>query len=329
MKKIFVTANLPGASLETLRRNYRVEIFPEERPPSREELIAGARQSHALITMVTDRVDAAVMGASANLKIISNCGVGFENIDVAYATRKGIFVTNTPGVLTEATADLAWGLILSTGRRIPEADSFLRRGEFIGWLPTLLLGVNIHGKTLGVYGMGRIGGAIAKRASGFDMRVIYHNRSRHSGDESRAIATWVDFPTLLRESDFLVIASPLNPQSRGRFGFAEFEQMKRTAVIVNVGRGQIIKEGELVRALREGVIWGAGLDVYETEPEVGAELLALPNSVLLPHIGSASLETRVRMSDMAAAAVASALGGDSPANLVNADALREINQSAR
>ena len=321
MKKVFITANLAGKFVDDLKKNYNVEVFSEERSPTEEEILRGARDAHALVTMVTDRIDRTVIDSCPSLLVISNCGVAYENIDVDHATKRGVFVTNTPGVLTESTADLAWALIFSVARRITEGDSFMREGRFVRWKPTLLLGVDVHGKTLGIYGMGRIGTAIARRAKGFDMRVIYHNRRRNEESEKESGATYVDFPTLLRESDFAAISAPLNEGSRGRFGLDEFRQMKRTAVLVNVGRGQIVKEEELALALKERIIRGAGLDVYEREPVVEEELLRLRNVVLLPHLGSASLETREKMASMAVENVVQTLSGETSRNLVNPEVL--------
>ena len=321
MKKVFITANLPGKSVELLKETFHVEVFPEDRSPTEDEILQGAKNSHALITMVADGIDKHIINSSPNLSVISNCGVGYENIDVPYATQQGIFVTNTPGVLTETTADLVWGLIFSVARRLVEGDSFVREGKFVGWRPTLLLGVNVHRKTLGIYGMGRIGRAVARRAKGFDMPVIYHNRKKNDEAERETGAKHVDFPTLLRESDFVVITAPLNEESRGRFGLQEFRQMKGSSVLVNVGRGQIVKEKELSLALKNGIIWGAGLDVYEREPLIEDELLNLKNVVLLPHLGSASRETRERMAEMAVESVIQALNGKTPRNLVNPEVL--------
>jgi len=317
MKKVFITANLPGKSVELLKRDFNVEVFPEERPATRNELLKGANDAHAIITMLFDKVDRTLIDSCPNLRVISNCAVGTENIDIPYASEKRIFVTNTPGVLTETTADLAWALILSVSRRLVEGDSFLRDGKFTGWRPLLLLGVNVYGKTLGIYGMGRIGTAVGRRAKGFDMQVIYHNRRRNEEVEIEIRAKHVDFLTLLRESDFLVITAPLNEESRGRFGIEEFRKMKRTSVLVNIGRGQIVKERDLAFALKEGIIWGAGLDVYEREPIVEKGLLELKNVVLIPHLGSATEETRTRMVDIAVENVILALSGDIPKSLVN------------
>jgi len=216
-------------------------------------------------------------------------------------------------------------LMFSVARRIIEADTYVREGIFTCWHPSLLLGMNIHEKTLGVYGMGRIGTAVARRAKGFNMRVIYQNRSINQKSEDETGAEFVDFETMLKESDFIVITAPLNEGTRGRFGIEEFKKMKSTSIIVNVGRGPIIKESELAAALKEGSIWGAGLDVFENEPKVNKELLELKNTVLLPHIGSASIETRERMIDMAVQSVELALSEDIPKYLVNPEVLESTN----
>ena len=321
MKKIYISAQYPGGSIERLRKKYEVREFQGERLPTRKELLEGARGSSAVITTVSDSVDKEFIDMLPGLKIVSNCGVGYENIDVDYATGKGIMVTNTPDVLTETTADLAWTLLMSVARRVIEGDAYVRGGEFKCWHPSLLLGHNVHGKTLGIFGMGRIGTAVARRASGFNMSVIYRSRSRKEESERETGAVYVDFSRLLEDSDFIVITSPLNEETRGRFGLEEFRRMKTTSIIVNVGRGPIIKEDELAAALRDGLIWGAGLDVYENEPEVNSELLELHNTVLLPHIGSASRETRESMIDMAVVSVELALEGKTPRHLVNPEVL--------
>jgi glyoxylate reductase len=322
MKKVFITAYLPGNAVELLKKDFHVEVFPEERTPTKDELLEGAKDAHALITMLSDKVDKTLIDSCSDLRVVSNCAVGTENINIPYATEKGIFITNTPDILTETTADLAWALILSVSRRIVEGDSFVREGKFIGWRPSLLMGVNVYGKTIGIYGMGRIGTAVGRRAKGFDMNVIYHSRNRNEEAEGKIEARYVDFPTLLGESDFLVITAPLNESTRGGFGTQEFQKMRRTSVLVNIGRGQIVKEKELALALKDGIIWGAGLDVYEREPIVEEELIELKNVVLLPHLGSASEETREKMAEVAVESVVLTLNGQIPRNLVNPEVLR-------
>lgn len=321
MKKVVVTAKLPGRDIERLAESYYVKTFDEPTVPETDRVLEEARDAHALITMVSDRITAHFMDRCPDLKIISNCAVGYENIDIPAAAERGIYVTNTPDVLTEATADLAWSLILSTARRIVEADRYVRDGRFVAWKPTLLLGMNVYGKTLGIFGMGRIGSAVARRARGFDMEVIYHNRNPNPEIERKTGAKYVGFGDLLWKSDFLVISSPLSPGTRGKFGTTQFESMKNSAIIVNVGRGPIIKETELVEALKKGVIRGAGLDVFENEPDIDPGLMNMDNVVLLPHMGSGSRETREEMAAMAVRAVEAALRGETPEHLVNREAL--------
>ena len=289
--------------------------------PTAQELLEKAKHSSALITTVSDIVDKNLIDQSPGLRIVANAGVGYENVDIPYATKHGIYVANTPGVLTETTADLAWALMFSVARRVVEADAYVRLGEFTCWHPSLMLGMNIHDSTLGVYGMGRIGSAVARRAKGFNMRVVYSNRGRNEKAEEEAGAEFVDFETLLRDSDYIVITSPLTNETRGRFGLEEFKKMKSSSIIVNIARGPIIKEAELALALKEGLIWGAGLDVFENEPLVNEELLLQQNTVLVPHIGSASIETRERMIDMAVESVELALSGNAPKHLVNPEVL--------
>ncbi len=317
MKKIFVSAVYPGSSIDRLAQKYDVCVFDKERLPTAQELAREAEGSSALITTVSDIIDKKLIDLLPDLKIIANAAVGYENIDIPYATEKGIFVTNTPGVLTEAVADMAWALILSVGRRVVEADEYVRGGQFTCWLPDLLLGLNIYNKTLGVFGMGRIGKAVARRGTGFGMKIIYNSRSVNEEAEKDIGARFVDFSTLLKDSDYLVVTTPLTPETRERVGLAEFKQMKKESVIINVGRGPIIKEAELAQALEQGLVWGAGLDVFENEPDVDTELLKQKNVVLAPHIASASRETREKMIDMAVRNVELALSGEVPEHLVN------------
>ena len=324
MKKIFVSLEYPGEAVGRLAEKYEVAVFREVRLPTRKELLEGAAGSSAVISTVADSIDREFIDLLPDLKIVSNCGVGYENVDVSYATERGVMVTNTPNVLTETTADLAWALIFAVARRVVEADAYVREGRFKTWHPSLLMGQNVHGKTLGVFGMGRIGSAVARRASGFGMKILYHNRSRNEASEKETGAEYVEFSRLLEESDFIAITSPLNEGTRGRFGAEEFRAMKRSSIIVNVGRGPIIKEAELAAALKDGTIWGAGLDVYEKEPEIDPELPDLPNTVLLPHIGSAARETREDMIDMAVTSVELALDGKTPKHLVNPEVLKRL-----
>jgi len=296
MKKVFVTRLLPEGAMERLAEFAEVSANREDRVLGAEEIREGIRDADALLCLLTDRIDAETLDANPSLKIIANYAVGFNNIDLDAATERGIPVTNTPGVLTETTADFAWTLMMAVARRVVEGDSMMRAGTFRGWGPTLLLGSDVHGKTLGVVGMGAIGAAVARRAVGFRMRVLYHDeRPLHPVAEDLLAARRVDLDTLLAESDFVSAHVPLLPETRHLFGEAAFRKMKRTAYFVNTSRGPVVDEAALVDALRTGEIAGAGLDVFEREPEMHPGLADLPNAVLAPHIASASLETRTAM----------------------------------
>jgi glyoxylate reductase len=275
----------------------------------RGSLLQAARRSDALVTLLTDRVDRSVLEAGKGLRIVANVAVGVDNIDVATATRLGILVTNTPGVLTEATADLTWALILAVARRVAEGDTLVRAGRFRGWDFDLLRGMELRGKTLGIVGVGRIGRAVAHRARGFGMKVLSHSRS-----------AGISLRTLLKSSDVVSTHVPLSPATRHLIGAAELRLMKSTAILINTARGPIVDEKALIDALRRRRIAGAGLDVYEREPVVPTALRRLANVVLLPHLGSATIETRRRMLDMAVANVKAALAGRRPPNLVNPEA---------
>jgi len=272
-----------------------------------------ARRSVALVTLLTDRVDRSVLEAGKGLRIVANVATGVDNIDVEAATRLGILVTNTPGVLTEATADLTWALILATARRVVEGDALVRAGKFRGWGFDLLRGMELRGRTLGIVGSGRIGRAVSRRAAGFGMKVLFHSRSRG-----------VPLRRLLERSDFVSIHCPLTQETYHLIGAREFRLMKPTAILVNTARGPIVDEKALIAALRAGRIAGAGLDVYEHEPFVPAALRKMRNAVLLPHVGSATDETRRRMLDTAVRNVKAALAGRRPQNLVNPEALTDF-----
>jgi len=317
--RVLVTRRLPEPALERLADGCEVEVNPADRPMSRDELRDRVRGAAGLLSLLTDRVDAPLMDdAGPGLKVVANYAVGFDNIDVAAATARGIAVTNTPDVLTETTADLAWALMLDSSRRVSEGDRLVRRGGFSGWAPMFMTGHDVFAATLGLYGFGRIGRAVAARAAGFSMRVIYHDETRADpATEEKLAARFVSFDGLLRESDIISIHCPLTPATRHRFALGEFSAMKRTARIVNTARGPIIKEDDLAEALRRGLIAGAGLDVYEAEPAVSPGLAALDSVVLAPHLGSATVATREAMAMIAASSVLEALAGRRPAACVN------------
>ncbi|MCB9421165.1 MAG: D-glycerate dehydrogenase [Ardenticatenaceae bacterium] len=291
----------------------------DDTPLSLPEMQVRVAEAESIISLLTDRIDAQVMNAAPHLKIIANVAVGYDNIDVAAATERGIIVTNTPGAMTECTADLAFVLILATARHIVAADAFMRAGKFEGWeLFQPHLGVELVGKTLGIVGMGRIGTAVARRAAlGFQMNVLYTASSPKPEAEQAFGVKHVSFSDLLRQSDFISVHTPLTPQTRHLFTIDEFRQMKPSAIFINTARGPIVKEADLVQALAQGLIAGAGLDVYEEEPIAHPGLAERPNVVMVPHIGSATTETRRRMAVMAAQNVVSVLSGKRPLNPVN------------
>lgn len=319
--KIVVTQTIPERGLGMLRDAFGAEavlVTSQDGPIPRAKLLAAVRGADALLPMLTDRIDGAVLDAAGpGLRIVANNAVGFDNIDLAAARARGVAVSNTPDVLTETTADLAWALLMAAARRIGEGERFLRAGQWICWSPMQLLGLDIHGATLGVFGMGRIGQAVARRAAGFSMRVLYTDANRLPEDAESALgAVFADKAALLREADFLTVHCPLTPDTRHAFSDAEFAAMKRTAVFVNTSRGPVVDEAALARALREGKIFAAGLDVFEEEPRVHPDLLDCENAVLIPHLGSASVETRARMAALAAGNIVAVLRGEEPPNRV-------------
>ncbi|MHA1667138.1 MAG: 2-hydroxyacid dehydrogenase [Candidatus Heimdallarchaeaceae archaeon] len=315
-KRVFISRRIPEEGIKILQKHFETSIFPKKRPIKKEEMIQGAKGCDGLIPLLTDRVDAEIMDETG-IKAIANYAVGYDNIDIQAAIERKIPVTNTPGVLTDATADLTWALILSVSRRIVEADQFTRKGLFVGWDPMLLLGGDFKEKTLGIVGFGRIGQAVARRAQGFGLNIIYYSQSRHLKEEKELRAKYVSFKELLKNSDYISIHIPYNTKTHHLFSKKEFQAMKSTAYLINTARGKIVDEEELVKALQTGLIAGAGLDVYHEEPKVHPELLKLSNVVLLPHIGSASLETRTKMSIIAAENLVDALSGKIPKNVVN------------
>jgi len=314
--KLFITRYIPEPAIKRLEEVFEVEIFPENRAITHEELKEKVKDIDALICLLTDNIDHEIIEAASNLKCISVYAVGYNNIDVETATKHGIVICNTPGVLTETTADLAWALIMSCARRIVEADCFVREGKFQGWEPMLMLGNDIFGKTLGIIGMGRIGRAVANRALGFDMKVIYYD-PQVDPESLPSDYVSVDLTTLCQNSDFISIHTPLTPETRHLIGEKEFNLMKPTAILINTARGPIIDEQTLISALKEHKIAGAGLDVYENEPVIPEELIKLSNVILLPHIGSASYETRTKMALLAAENAIAVIEGKNPPARVN------------
>lgn len=316
--RVFVTRRLPGDALDRLAGHAGVDLWPVDLPPTYDELRRRTAGADALICLLSDRIDAALIDASTRLRVISTVAVGYDNIDLAAATARGVSVGNTPGVLTETTADLAFALMLAVARRITEADRFVRDGKWQTWDPNLLLGYDVHGATLGIIGYGKIGQAVARRAAGFAMRVLYATRTPvHVRDHA---ATPVDLDTLLRESDFVSLHVPLTADTHHLIAEPQLRAMKRTAILVNTARGAVIDQAALVRALEEGWIAGAGLDVAEVEPAPPDDpLLCAPNTVLLPHIGSASHATRERMASMAVENCIAGLRGERLPHCVNPD----------
>lgn len=320
--KVFVTRVIPQAGIDLLREHVDVEVNEADIPLGPAELRDRARRSDALVTLLTDRVDGSVTDGSDVLKAVVNVAVGFDNIDVVSATERGIAVTNTPGVLTGTTADFAWTLLMAIARRLVEADAYARTGKYQNWGIQLLLGNDVHGSTLGIVGMGRIGQAMARRAVGFDMKVLYFDEVRLPPEHERELNVgYADLDTLFSQSDFVSLHTPLTPETRHLVSLERLRHMKRTAYLINTSRGPVVNEADLATALREGIIAGAALDVFEHEPVIHPDLLPLRNVILAPHISSASVATRTRMATMAAENCVALLAGRRPPNLVNPDIL--------
>ena len=312
-----ITHKILPEALEYLDDHVDYEIGTSEEILPKSVLIQKIRDKQGILPLLVDDIDKEVIDSAPSLKIIANCAVGYNNIDIAYAKKKGIFVTNTPGVLTEATADLTWALILAVIRLIPQADRFLREKKYKGWKIDLFLGKELSGKKLGIVGMGRIGKAVALRAGAFNMDIVYTDPHRLSPeDEQKYDASYLPLEELLSSSDIITVHALLSPQTHHLISREKIRLMKREAILINASRGPIVDEKALADALEKGQIWGAGLDVYEREPEVESRLLSLENSVLLPHIGSATYETRLKMSMTAARNLVQGLKGEKPENSV-------------
>lgn len=320
---VYVTRELPKAALDFLRENTdTMDLNPDDRFLTPEEFVANIRGRDGVLCTLNNRIDAEVMDAVPTVKVFANFAVGYNNIDVPAATERKVVITNTPGVLTDATADLTWALMLATARRVVEADEFMRSGKFKSWAPLMYLGGDVTGRTLGIVGAGRIGAAVGLRAKGFGMNVLYTTSSSRSRElEQEVSARRVPLEELLRESDFVSIHVPLSEDTAHLVGTRELEMMKPTAYLINTARGPIVDETALVDALQRNVIAGAGLDVFEDEPAMKPGLAELKNVVIIPHIGSATTGTRTKMAMMAAENLLAVLKGERPPNPVNPEVL--------
>ncbi len=317
--KVWVGRRLPQAALDLLAADVELTVFPGELPASRADILAAVPGCDGLVPLLSDRIDSDVIDAAGpSLKVIANYAVGYDNIDLAAAGARGIWVTNTPDVLTETTADLAWALLMAAARRIGEGERYARSGQWKTWGPLLLLGHDVHGKTLGIIGCGRIGRAVARRATGFGMRLLYHSRSRDEALEAELPIEFVGFEQLLRQSDFVSLHCPLNDDTRHLIDAAALTMMKQSAILINTARGPVVDQAALVDALRIGEIAGAGLDVTDPEPpEPDDPLLQLDNAVVIPHLGSGSHETRTAMANLVVDNLLAVFRGERPPTPVN------------
>jgi glyoxylate reductase len=317
--KVFITRSIPESARKMLEAYYDVEVWDSENTPvPREILESKIAEIDGLYCLLTETIDEELLSRSKNLKGISNMAVGYNNIDIAAASKRGITVTNTPGVLTETTADLTFALLMASARRIVEASDYLRKNQWQTWSPMQMTGQDIFGATIGIIGMGRIGEAVAKRAKGFDMRVLYHNRSRKHEAENQLGLEYAPLYSLLKEADYVCVLTPLTPETKGLIGKEELSLMKKSAILINTARGGIVDEQALYEALSNGSIWAAGLDVFDQEPvDPNNPLLTLPNVTTLPHIGSASIKTRTTMAELAAVNLIKVLENQTCRNIVN------------
>ena len=313
-----LTKKLLPDAMEYLKKHIRFEVAGIDRYPTKKEIISGIKDKQGLVSFLVDQIDKEVIDAAPHLKVIANCAVGYNNIDISYAASKGITVTNTPGVLTDTTADLTWALILSVARKIPQADRFTRQKKYKNWELDLFLGKDLEGKQLGIIGMGRIGKAVALRALPFKLKIVYSDPKKLATEEEKKYrARYLPLENLLKTSDIITIHSALTKETYHLISGKNIHLLKKQAFLVNVSRGPVVEEKALAEALEKGNLWGAGLDVYEKEPEIEERLLSLDNVVLLPHIGSASFNTRAQMSMMAAKNLVCVLSGKKPLNPVN------------
>jgi len=320
MAKVLVTREIPEEGMEILKKNFEVQVNTEERPITKKEMLEGIKDADALFCMLVDKVDREVIEAAPKLKVVANMAVGVDNIDIEACTEKGIVVTNTPGVLTDATADLAWALLLSISRRIVESDRYVRQGKFNGWAPLLYVGGDLKGMTLGIIGMGRIGQAVARRGVGFGMNIVYNQRKQLPEEKEKELnATCLPLDDVIRQADYLTLHLPYYPEVHHLLNWDRLNMMKHTAYLINTARGAHVDERALVALLRQGRIAGAALDVYDQEPNLAPGLVELDNVVLAPHIGSASNWTRRTMAQMSAESIVQVLNGECPEHVVNPD----------
>ncbi len=321
--KVFVSRVIPERGLRLITEACDAEVWTEELPPPRDVLLEKVRDCEGLLSLLTDRVDAELLDTAPKLKVVSNLAVGFDNIDVPECTRRGVLVGNTPGVLTETTADFAFALLMAAARRVVEGDNYTRAGKWKTWGPMLLMGQDVHHSTLGLVGLGRIGSEMAKRGKGFSMKVMYYDMFRREDLEKELGLIYADLDTVVREADFLSIHVPLTAETRHLINAETFKKMKPTAILINSARGPIVDTMALNDALRSGTIAGAGLDVTDPEPiPMDHPLLGAPNCIIAPHIASASVATRTKMAEIAAENLLNGLNGTKMPALVNPEALK-------
>jgi glyoxylate reductase len=319
MPHVFITRRMPQAAIDIVASACTYTMWEsDEVPVPRDVLLKEAARSDGLLTLISDRIDAELLDAAPSVRVVANTAVGYDNVDVAALTARNVLLTNTPGVLTDTTADLAWALMMAAARRVVEGQKLIEAGNWRSWSMMFMVGHDIAGATLGVVGAGRIGSAVLRRGRGFDMQLLYHNRRPSTELEAETGASYRSLNDLLSEADFVVVTVPLSAETRGMFSTEQFALMKPTSVFVNVARGPIVDEAALYKALQSGKPWAAGLDVFETEP-IGADhpLLTLPNVVATPHVGSGTVRTRVRMATTAATNLVAALTGQPVPNPVN------------
>ncbi len=324
--KIFLTRKIPEPGIKLLEKGFDVEINLENRVLTKEEIIKGVHGKDGLLCLLTDPIDKDVINAEPKLKMISTYAVGYNNINVQTATQRGIPVGNTPDVLTDTTAEMAWALLFSVARRIVEGDRFTRTGKFNGWAPFLMLGQDVSHKTLGVIGTGKIGTAFALKSKGFNMNVLYVDEQKNTILEKELDAKKVELSELLTQSDYISLHVPLLPKTHHLIGEKELHKMKKNAILINTSRGPIVDEKTLVKALKDRWIFGAGLDVYEHEPKINEQLKKLDNVVLQPHSASGTIETRTKMAIMAAENMIAGLQGKMSPNCVNPEVFQKKNQ---